>query len=175
MKLSQVCLFIALLFSCKKEEIVSVLPSVETNNPSGITVKSAILSGTLTVKGSDPITDRGFIWSKSSGVSETNGTAISLGQTNDIGPFESTLDGLGRGKKYYYVAYIKTSKKSFLGKEIEFTAGAHTITSVSPVATTAGSNVTIFGTDFVSDPSRISVTIGSFNAPITTATETQIE
>ncbi len=174
MKLSQIYLVLVVFFSCKNDDEI-VLPSIKTNAPSAITFKSVTLGGALTVKGSAPIGDHGFIWSTSVSVSETTGTMISLGERSENGSFEANLNGLNRGGKYYYLAYVIANNKFYLGNEIEFTAGAHTITSVSPASASAGSKITILGSDFVSDPSRIVVSIGGLNAPVITATETQIE
>lgn len=174
MKLFYLCLFLALVSSCKKDNEF-VAPSVKTTTPSAITVNSATLSGSLAVRGSDPISDHGFFWSASPGVSATTGTTISIGISNDVGPFESTLNGLSRGKKYYYAAFVKAKDKVYLGDEISFVAGAQSITSVSSMSVKAGSTLTIFGKDFVSDPARTSVKIGNVNAVVNSATETQID
>jgi hypothetical protein len=175
MKLHISILFVlAFLISCEKEEEI-ILPNVVTENASDLTINSAILIGSVTLLGTEPSLDHGFIWSELSGVSETNGKLISLGPVVKTGLFESTLSGLSRGKKYYYVAFVTVNNKKILGVEQSFTTSAHSITSITPANVKAGDKITIQGNNFVSNPSSIIINIGNSTANVSSATESQIE
>jgi hypothetical protein len=72
------------------------------SKPSSSTV---IFEGEILEPGIEPIIDHGHCWSISNSNPNLNDETISLGQTNKIGKFYSTLNNIINGETYYYRAY----------------------------------------------------------------------
>lgn len=83
------------------------LPSVTTQTASSITTSGATLNGAVTSSNNAPITDRGFYWSASPGVT-ASATQLSAGGTT-AGAFSKSLTGLSVNTVYYYRAYAVNS------------------------------------------------------------------
>ena len=176
-------LFQILFYSCNKNESIRPLvsPSFSTNVPIEVTPTSVTLSATIKTIGSKSIADHGlycddhgFYWSENKGVNAKTGTIISLGPALVTGSFEAKIFNLKRGTLYYAVAFVNIGGTTFLGNEISFSTTSHTITSVSPSSATVGTSVVISGTNFVTDPSKITLSVGGVPVSVSSSTETEI-
>ena len=78
-------------------------PSVSTQTASAVTTNSATLNGTVVAANNSTITDRGFYWKTSPGVT-TSDTQLSEGGTA-VGSFSKSLGSLSANTIYYYRAY----------------------------------------------------------------------
>jgi len=115
-------------FGCSKASInldnspaVSVLSTlvVNTDSVNSITSFSANCIGSITSDGGSSITAKGFVWSTS-----TNPTIDLVTKTNEGSgtlAFNSIINNLNQGTKYYIRAYATNSKGTTYGKEVNFT------------------------------------------------------
>jgi hypothetical protein len=78
-------------------------PSVSTQPASAIGATNSTLNGTVTASNNADITDRGFYWKTSPGVSVAD-TQVSEGGTT-VSSFAKTITGLGANTVYYFRAY----------------------------------------------------------------------
>jgi hypothetical protein len=80
---------------------------------------------TITWTGTQPITQRGVVWSTS-----TNPTVALTTKTNDgtgTGTFTTTIQTLNQNTLYYIRAYVINSVGTYYGNEITFTTPAHPV------------------------------------------------
>lgn|GEM_PF-1681928 len=91
-------------------------PTVVTNAVTGITTSSAILFGNVTSDGGDTVTERGFLFGTTSGL--TTYTAIKVRE--GTGSFTTPITGLEENQKYYVRAYAVNSKGIGLGAIVSF-------------------------------------------------------
>lgn len=91
---------------------------VITNDVSNISVTSAILNGRIPSDGGSPITNRGFYFSDTPGVSSSSET-FSVG--TGTGSFSYSLNGLAANTNYYYRAFGHTDAGNEWGEEKSFT------------------------------------------------------
>ena len=138
---------IVLLNACKKE---AVIPTVTTDDISGITLVSATSGGNVTSDGDADVTARGVCWST------TQNPDLNSSKTSDgtgSGSFTSEITGLTPGTKYYVRAYATNSAGTGYGDEVEFTTNpvllaTLTTSSVSDVtlnSAVSGGNITSDG------------------------------
>jgi hypothetical protein len=85
----------------------ALAPSVSTQPASALTATGARLHGTVTANNGAPLTDSGFYWSTSPGVT-LSATQLSTGGTT-VTPFAQPWSGLGVNTRYYYRAYAVNS------------------------------------------------------------------
>ena len=99
---------------------VNSLPSVTTgsNSPSG---SSAVLNGSITAVGCNPITQYGFLYSTASGFPNSGGTFLSSTNLSG-GNFSATLTGLVANRRYYYRAIAITGTDTATGTQQAFNA-----------------------------------------------------
>jgi hypothetical protein len=95
-----------------------LVPTLTTNNVTGITMTSAVSGGNITSDNGGAITDRGVCWNTTgnptvSGSKTSNGTGT--------GSFSSSIDGLTTGTTYYIRAYATNSAGPGYGDQIIFT------------------------------------------------------
>ena len=83
------------------------VPSVTTQAASSLATGSATLNGTVTADGGNSLTNRGFYWSTTPGVT-TSSTQLSEGGTS-VAAFSKSLGSLGVNTIYYYRAYAANS------------------------------------------------------------------
>jgi len=121
-------------------------PSVTTSAATAQTTSGATLNGTVTGSNGSTITDEGFYWSASAGVT-TSSTKLSAGITT-AGAFSKALTGLSVNTVYYYRAYAANSIGSTLDSSGDTTF--YTLAN-TPTAPPVGSATT----------SSLAVTIGS--------------
>ena len=138
---------IVLLNACKKE---AVIPTVTTDDISGITLVSATSGGNVTSDGDADVTARGVCWST------TQNPDLNSSKTSDgtgSGSFTSEITGLTPDTKYYVRAYATNSAGTGYGDEVEFTTNpvllaTLTTSSVSDVtlnSAVSGGNITSDG------------------------------
>ena len=82
-------------------------PAIATQSASNIATAGATLNGTVTASNNAVLTDRGFYYNTSSGVSAAN-TQVSEGGTT-VAAFSAAITGLNPNQIYYYRAYARNS------------------------------------------------------------------
>jgi hypothetical protein len=103
------------------EDILGVLPSVETVIPTGITNTTAVTGGNVTSAGTSIITARGVCWSQSPNPTIANSKTI---DGNGTGIFSSTITGLTPLTQYYVRAYATNNAGTIYGSEVSFSTTA---------------------------------------------------
>lgn len=102
-----------------KSPLASAMPEVQTSMTVKGDSRSAICCGKVVSDGASEVTVRGIVWG-----TEPNPTAKLETKTNEgkgVGEFESTLNNLKPGKKYYFRAFAKNSTGTAYGAECSFT------------------------------------------------------
>lgn len=100
-------ILLVITFGCKKEEVVSSQSTVITRDASDINLYSATLNGEVSNEGASAVTERGFVYSKSS----TNPT-VSDSKTLSgygTGPYKAQINGLDKNTQYYFKAFAKNA------------------------------------------------------------------
>lgn len=129
-----------LLFSlstCSKEELGnSGLPRIRTVVVESISDTGAVFRGEIIDIPKDcEVIDHGFVWSDSKEMTNYL-EKVSLGSTSSKGPFNAGINRvMVEGRKYYFKAFIQTTKDIIFGNELEFISlGAYTpvISSIYP-------------------------------------------
>jgi hypothetical protein len=150
-----------------------VPPTVSTNTPvTSIAATSATLGGNVTAAGTDPVTERGVVYSTTNTTPTTADTKAANG--TGTGTFSQSITGLTPGTTYYVRAYATSDAGTSYGAPISFatlaataptvtTAAAGTITTTSAVL---GGNVTADGGASVTERG---VVYSTTNTPPTTA------
>jgi len=110
------------VLSCKKDD-----PSPEdsgynilTGTVTGITNKSATITGELKILNGNNIVTYGHVWSDSHNPTVDFKTKTTFGTANSDISFTSELTMLMQGKEYFIRAYITDSAGTYYGKEISF-------------------------------------------------------
>jgi hypothetical protein len=104
---------------------LAVKPTVSTTDPSGLAPTSVIIGGDVTNDGGSPIEIKGVIYSLTGGANLTVALTTKTDNGAGKGTFSSTITGLERSKKYYYVAYAKNAMGITYGPEKNFTTPAN--------------------------------------------------
>ncbi len=102
-----------------KSPLASVMPEVQTSMTVKGDSRSAICCGKVVSDGGSEVTVRGIVWG-----TEPNPKVKLETKTIDgkgVGEFESTLNNLKPGKKYYFRAFAKNSIGTAYGAECSFT------------------------------------------------------
>lgn len=105
-----------LLYSCKKEEHVTV-PAVSTSPFTNITSTSFISGGNVTSDGGSSILSRGICWSRNLDPTVTDKFTD---DGSGAGSFISTITGLTGGTEYFVRAYATNMAGTSYGNEIHF-------------------------------------------------------
>jgi hypothetical protein len=130
------------------------VPVVTTSNITNITPTTATGGGNVTSQGTTPVTARGVCWSTSANPTIT-GSHTSNG--SGLGNFASDLTGLSPATIYYVRAYATNTAGTAYGNQVQFTADAGsvptlttaTITDITATTATGGGNVTAQGSTAV--------------------------
>ncbi len=125
---------ITLVSSCKKDP---VLPIVNTNNTTNITINSVTSGGDITNGGGADITARGVCWNTS------RNPVLTGSHTSDgtgSGSFTSNITGLTPNTTYYIRAYATNVAGTAYGKEVTVTTTAIVVPSLT---TTAVSSISV--------------------------------
>ena len=127
----------------------ATLATVTTDaiSTSDISSESVTVNGTVTSDGGADVTERGFVWAKTQGVSLENGNSVKVGQ--GTGKFYTTITDLEVSTKYYIRAYAKNSVGTAYGDELMFITDAilADVTTAEPAAADiTSSTATVKGT-----------------------------
>ncbi len=143
--------FLTFLFSCKDDNIVIQLATVNTGIPTDIKATNAQLSNTIDFDGGAPIVDRGTCWSI------LPNPVIDDNRSNDgtgTGRFNSVLSQLDPNTIYYARAYAINELGVAYGESKEFLTQSGSIdllttqiTDISINAATSGGEITNDGGD----------------------------
>ena len=123
------------------------LPSVTSSAASAVATTTATLNGNVTADGGSAITERGFVYNTSTGVTISDNKTVVSGTT---GAYTLGLSSLTTGATYYFRAYASNSGGTTLSPELSFTTGA-----VAPPTVTAANVATVdatFDVSFSDDP-----------------------
>jgi len=117
----------------KDAPVVTIEPAFE------IGLRSARLKGKVTAPGSSTVTERGFVWSVSSGPTLATGNKLTSG--SGIGDFEAEMQGLTPGTVYYVKSYAINNEGTGYSTQIQLTTNPPQL----PTVTTAEiSDITVF-------------------------------
>lgn len=104
---------------------LSTKPIVTTSDPSALNASSVIIGGDVTNDGGSPIEIKGVIYSTTGGANLTVALTTKTDNGTGKGTFSSTITGLIKSTKYYYVAYAKNAMGITYGPEKTFTTPAN--------------------------------------------------
>lgn len=96
---------------------VSTAPSVTTKGYSKITATSAELSGEVEDDNGEPISERGFVWLKGSGIPSTSDNRLQT--SGETGEYSSVLENIVPNETYSFRAYATNSKGISYGEVME--------------------------------------------------------
>lgn len=97
-------------------------PTVAASTATDVAGTTATLNGNVTADGGAPVTERGFVYKTSPGVTITDNKTVVSGTT---GAFTLGLSSLSTGATYYFKAYAINSAGTTLSSlELSFTTGA---------------------------------------------------
>ena len=106
-------------------------PVVTTSAVSAIASSSATFGGNVTATGGATVTERGFVYSKTTTTPTVNSTKIIIG--SGLGAFSKSITGLTSGSVYYVRAYARNSKGISYGAVQKFA----TVISTTSASTAA--------------------------------------
>ena len=130
----------------------AIAPSVTTSAATSLTATGCTLNGNVTADGGSAITERGFVYKTTNGVTISDNKTTVSGTT---GTYNLALTSLDINTRYYFRAYATNSISTTLGSELEFWTLANT-----PSAPTVGSPTS----------STLAVTIGASDGNPSTTT-----
>lgn len=183
MKKLSACLSIILLLasiqfqSCKKDK--SSDPQVQTTAVTALVPGKVLFKGNIVSTGSFKILDYGFVYSTTtSGINETIGTKISLGQKPSTGTYSKEVDSITVTNPYspmvYVRAYITNEKGTAFGALISVTLPTPTASNVSPSSGKSGDQITINGQFYASAASDVKVYFSGVQGSVVSVSSTQI-
>jgi hypothetical protein len=161
--------------SCKKDK--SSDPQVQTISVTALAPGSVLFKGNIVSTGSFKILDYGFVYSTTtSGINETIGTKVSLGQNPQTGPYSKEVDGIIASTYspiIYVRAYITNEKGTAFGALTSVNLPTPSASSVSPSSGRSGDQVTINGQFYSSAVSDVKVTFSGVQATVVSVSSTQ--
>jgi len=105
-------------------------PSVTSSVATSVGATGASLNGNVTADGGATITERGFVYKTSPGVTITDNKTVVSGTT---GAYTLGLSSLTTGSTYYFKAYaINSSGTTLSSPELSFTTGAVASPTITP-------------------------------------------
>jgi hypothetical protein len=167
-----------LLQSCKKDK--STNPEVQTVSVTALSPGSVLFKGNIVSTGSFTVLDYGFVYSTTtSGINETTGTKVSLGQNAQPGQYSKQVNGIIVTGNYYspvlYVrAYITNEKGTAFGVLSSVTLPTPTASNVSPSSGRSGDQITINGQFYSVAASDVKVSFSGVQASLVSVSPTQI-
>jgi uncharacterized repeat protein (TIGR02543 family) len=114
----------------------ALAPAVSTQAAGSITSSGATLNGTVTANNGAAITDRGFYYQTTAGVT-TGGTQADVGGTT-VAAFSKAVSGLSPNQVYYYRAYAVNA----IGTTLDSSDTSFTTLANTPTAPTVGNATT---------------------------------
>jgi len=170
-------LFVSLFVSgCDKDEAF-VVPEIITTEVTEVTNTTAVMNAEIIESGSEPILKYGFVWHEGyEDVSSLeDGTVEYLNGEPKEGKISFELKNLDQGKFYSYNAFVQTAKEIYMNRyDSGFAMAKPEITDISPKEGAGGTVVTITGKYFTSNKNAISLELGSNEAEILEASESEI-
>lgn len=165
------------LQSCKKDKNAD--PEIQTISVTALAPGSVLFKGNIVSTGSFKILDYGFVYSTTtSGINETVGTKVSLGQSPQIGQYSKQVDGIIAAYSYspilYVRAYITNEKGTAFGALSSVTLPTSSASSVSPSSGKSGDQVTINGQFYTSTTNNVKVMFSGVQANVVSVSPTQI-
>ncbi|TFH28439.1 MAG: hypothetical protein E4H10_00355 [Bacteroidia bacterium] len=109
--------FLLSVHSCEKVDDQS--PVIKTIAITSMEDGSYKISGTLTLLGTEEITEHGVCWNES-GLPDIHGPSTKLGPLSIAGEFSSIVPGLEGNKTYYFRAYVVANSVPIYGNEKAF-------------------------------------------------------
>jgi len=98
-------------------------PRVETLAVANMSETAVTFRGNLVWRGSEPITDHGFVWGTAADLSFSLSEKAQLGPRTTDGQFEANINlELAEGQTYYIRAFAITSDYIVYGKYLSFTS-----------------------------------------------------
>jgi hypothetical protein len=184
MKKFSACLSVIILLlasiqfqSCKKDK--STDPQVQTVSVTALAPGSVLFKGNIVSTGSFKVLDYGFVYSTTtSGINETVGTKVSLGQNPQTGPFSKQVDGITVINTYspiiYVRAYLTNEKGTAFGALTSVTLPTPAASSVSPASGRSGDQVTINGQFYASTTNDVKASFNGVQATVVSVSPTQV-
>ena len=132
--------------SCKKVDLERTA-LVKTVQVSGITLNTAIVSGTIIDLGDDPVTEYGFAYSTTENPTTGNQVVIATGDAK-LGDYSLTISGISPSTSYFVRSYLKMGSKELYGESLSFstvnlpTVITAEVTNITANAASCGGNVT---------------------------------
>lgn len=165
------------LQSCKKDK--STDPQIQTISVTALSPGNVLFKGNIVSTGSFKILDYGFVYSTiTSGINETIGTKVSLGQSPQQGQYSKEVDGITVTNNYspviYVRAYITNEKGTAFGALSSVTLPTPTASSVSPSSGKSGDQITINGQFFASTTNDVKVSFSGVQASVISVSPTQV-
>jgi len=165
------------LQSCKKDK--SNDPQVQTISVTALSPGSVLFKGNIVSTGSFKILDYGFVYSTTtSGVNETTGTKVSLGQNPQTGQYSKEVDGIIVTNSYspmiYVRAYITNEKGTAFGALTSVALPALSASGLSPASGRSGDRITINGQFYSTAAADVKVSFNGTQATVASASSTQI-
>jgi len=165
------------LQSCKKDK--STDPQIQTISVTALSPGNVLFKGNIVSTGSFKILDYGFVYSTTtSGINETIGTKVSLGQNPQTGQYSKEVDGITVTNSYspiiYVRAYITNEKGTAFGALSSVTLPTPTASSVSPSSGKSGDQITISGQFYAATTSDAKVSFSGVQANVISVSSTQI-
>ena len=184
MKKFSACLSVIILLlasiqlqSCKKDK--STDPQIQTISVTALSPGNVLFKGNIVSTGSFKILDYGFVYSTTtSGVNETIGTKVSLGQNPQTGQYSKEVDGITVTNNYspiiYVRAYITNEKGTAFGALSSVTLPTPTASGVSPSSGKSGDQITISGQFYAATTRDAKVSFSGVQANVVSVSSTQI-
>ncbi|MDB5133746.1 MAG: hypothetical protein JWP37_349 [Mucilaginibacter sp.] len=166
-----------LLQSCKKDK--STNPEVQTVSVTALSPGSVLFKGNIVSTGSFSVLDYGFIYSTTtSGINETTGTKVSLGQNAQPGQYSKQVNGIIVASAYspvlYVRAYITNEKGTAFGVLSSVTLPTPSASNVSPSSGRSGDQITINGQFYSVAANDVKVSFSGVQASVVSVSPTQI-
>jgi len=163
--------------SCKKDK--SSDPQIQTISVTALSPGNVLLKGNIVSTGSFKILDYGFVYSTTtSGINETTGTKVSLGQNPQPGAYSKEVDGIVVTSNYspiiYVRAYLTNEKGTAFGALMSVNLPTPSASSVSPASGRSGDQVTINGLFYASTTNDVKVTFSGVQATVVSVSSTQV-
>jgi len=159
MKKHYVLYILILFFSCKKNDNTTPtnptpkvkLPTVSTQNPTGIFSAGVTFNGTVITEGTEPVHTKGFCWSNNTNPTKQDNVVYADG--SGTGSFSKVSDHLSANTTYNVRAFAESNAGLTYGNNITFkTANIYSalttsVTDILPFsATVNGSIISLYST-----------------------------
>jgi hypothetical protein len=122
LKCSILLICITFFLDCKEDELrPSILPSIIIQDPTYVGPFEATLNEELTLLGTQPIMDHGFIFSVNEIKTLNDGTKVAHGSLAEPHKVSAAIDKLIKEQKYFVRGYATTNDTTVFSEQISFT------------------------------------------------------